>query len=191
MPEDKADQAFEFQLEEFKALRREIEMRSEDQRLMERSVILGDAAIYALLNFPKQLGYEQQGPYAWVAWYVPSALAFLALVRWLDSLATIRRIALYTRQVEQRVMPDGGWEMHMFDVRRGEAPAAASWHKLLWPLLVGAPLMAAGAVKPILSNQWLSILVIPALAGFVTLLLLWNSKRQADGGAPQAASSPP
>ncbi len=167
-----------FRVEELKLLRHEIEVRSEEQRAMERYVLLADAAIYAVLVFPNKASDKTlDTSVAWIGWYLPGLLAVAALVRWYESVRMIRNIAEYIQRIETKVLgSDNGWENHLFK-QRGEVPIAPGLYSVFWLTAAVAPTALAAYEHPFWNlafpcSQW------PAAVTAITVLglILWPSR---------------
>ena len=133
----------QFHLEEYKALRREIQSRNEQQSATERSVILAIAAIYSFLAtiLRDASFYQQIRPVLWLVWWVPVALSGVGLLRWLNDHMMIGRIAEYIRIYESQtswgIQGLDGWERHIESRRnRGFIHNDRLITLVLWVLLI-------------------------------------------------------
>lgn len=162
----------QYWIAEFKTLRREIEIRSQEQRQMERYVLIGDAAIYSFLVSqqkgslatksetakPDQTFLRPDPILEGIAWYLPPLLALLALVRWAASNGMIAHIARYLQTRERDFVGEkGGWECHLSETRRRsgrEVSMVSWWYFVFWTVLVAAPSALAWYQHPLLSTGY-------------------------------------
>ena len=157
-------------LEEFKALRGEVELRAVEQRTMERNVVLLSAAIYAFLLFPKgHLGNPKDEIYLELAWYLPPLFNFLAFMRWLESIKMIAGLAQYLRTIELN-----GWEMHLLRAReRRDFPIVSWWYAPFWLIMsVGSLTLGYLHMHPPQIHQWMGVTVIGIVGTIVIIGML-------------------
>ncbi len=102
--------AEEYKLEEMKLLRGEVELRGQERRSMERNVLLADAAIYSFVLAPEKIDFRAMHRLGWLVWYLPPMLAFLALIRWRESLKMIGHLAEYI-QSDRDQYPRQKWRL--------------------------------------------------------------------------------
>jgi hypothetical protein len=176
----------QFRLKEFELLRGEVEHRSQEQRAMERNVVILTAAIFTFL-VSKDLDRknEETMELLWVVWIIPPFVSFLALSRWLDSLKMIKQLAGYLSVLETKVVgAESGWENSLSEVRGTHGLKFCSLGSMLfWMLIVAAP---TGIITYRLLLS-LSSKAVPAfLTHFVRVALTWaggDVKVIAIGGA--------
>jgi hypothetical protein len=160
-------------LEEYKILRGEIELRATEQRSMERNVVLIAAAVYGFLLTPKQNISDIDAPFLDYAWYLPSVFSFLAFLRWRESVKMIEALATYLKQVEERNMPEKGWEFFLDRERtQGHLPIASGWYVLFWVITVVGPLVVAYVRRPSSSENFLEIAILIGFIGSLAVALL-------------------
>jgi len=166
----------QFRLKEFELLRGEVEHRSQEQRAMERNVVILTAAIFTFL-VSKDL--DRKNPdtmeLLWAVWVIPPFVIFLALSRWLDSLKMIKRLAGYLSVLETKVVgAKSGWENSLKQVRgykRHRLKFCSLGSMLFWMLIVAAP---TGIITYRLLVSLKEASVRPAfLAHFARLVLTW------------------
>jgi hypothetical protein len=132
----------QFRLKEFELLRGEVEHRSQEQRAMERNVVILTAAIFTFL-VSKDLDRKNEDTIEllWVVWVIPPFVSFLALSRWLDSLKMIKQLAGYLSVLETKVVgAESGWENSLSEVRgKHGLKFCPPGSMLFWMLIVAAP----------------------------------------------------
>ena len=177
----------EFLAEEYRLLRGEIEARSQEQRAMERNVVIITTAVLSFL-----LGSQPDNPdlmkLAAIGWLIPPVVAFLALGRWLESLKMIKALADYIRRYELGVIPEqGAWEQSLYRDRQSKRGLKfISWTNVcFWTIMTGVPM--AIAIKHALSSvQWnlrdwtLGVASGACAAGFAFFLIDQSGLRQRD-----------
>jgi hypothetical protein len=127
-------------LEEFKALRGEIEMRGSEQRTMERYVVLADAALYSVLVFPKPEQYGGDQTLRNLVWFLPPIIGFLALIRWRESVRMIDHLAEFLRRRQKQIHgAENGWEWFLHNEKRNKQAIAwfAPTYIVFWWIVIG------------------------------------------------------
>jgi hypothetical protein len=194
-------------LEEMKLLRGEVELRGQEQRNMEKYVIIADAAIYAFLLKDKLEGAAATlAPYAW---YIPPVLAALAYIRWFESVRMIDRLAEYIARRETRIIksPDFGWETFLDRKRLTRTssvpglnlrPMMPHPYAVFWSLLIAGTLSAAWLNAPVwpFCRVWvaLGLFAVIFLGVFTHLLTMqrqWLASRTSSSSdKPSSAVGP-
>jgi hypothetical protein len=111
-----------FRLEEYKALRKEIEIYTQESRALERYTIVALGATWAWLIVNKV--------HEWVPWTIPPLLVVAVALRGLGFLAHFRHMGEYLAEVEKSFGVQG-WEQ-----KRPGAHVARVTNLLAWVLLV-------------------------------------------------------
>jgi len=104
-----------FLIEEYKALRSEIEFLSSHSRVLESSIVLGTAAIYAWVAKERPADIEK------FIWWVPVILSVLGSIREYGHKVRTFQIAEYIRQIEEYFQKDAtpsGWEHFLVEKRK-------------------------------------------------------------------------
>lgn len=103
-------------LEEYKALRSEIAFHANHSRVVESSIALGSAAIYAWAASKATQDLKV------FIWWVPVILSFLGAIREYGNEVRTRQIAEYMKKIESHFLVTGkpeGWE-HFLDHKRDQ-----------------------------------------------------------------------
>lgn len=141
------DEAKEFLLAEFEALRAEIDALRESVQTCANFAIVSSAAFWAWLVTHN--GW--QGRY-WFITYIPAAMAVLFGLRWIALVRVAIQAGEYIRKVETTLnLPQGlGWESHLAKNRNH---VLTYWHAVYYvALLLGNLAIAqwAQVVKPLI-----------------------------------------
>lgn len=174
----------EFRLKEFELLRGEVGHRSQEQRAMERNVVILAAAIFSFLlskDFSSSASVEP-GLLA-VGWLIPPVVALLALTRWLESLQMIRSLAIYLGQFEREVAGShGGWETSLWSERSRRRLKFCSFGSIcFWLMMTGAPSGVAAyrlQISPGSENSsisWMWVVVAIVASSGLALSLIYQA----------------
>jgi len=166
--------ADQLHLEEFRILRGEIELRSAEQRGMERNVVLAAAAIYGFLLAPKGGVPAEDMPFVGLAWYLPPLFGFLGFIRWRESVKMIDALAEYIRGLELRAAAGGGWETFLAAQREsGQLPIASAWYALFWDVVCAGSLVLAAIRRPLVPDEAVpSAIALGAIGAIVVSILV-------------------
>jgi hypothetical protein len=146
---DRDEPRLKFHLEEYKALRREINSRTQESNTLMRYSMLGIAGVYAWLSKSP----ENVAPVVYQgAWWVPVLIPFLGGIRSLGVLNRILLIGRYIFLLEENVfslaMTNIGWEHYLTRNRNGflVASAIGTWVIML---IVTVAVAATNSPKPV------------------------------------------
>jgi len=103
-----------FHIEEFKALRAEIDARVKEGQTWESLAITATAAVYAWLATNSDKEFSEIG------WWIPVLFPLFGMLRHGALLLRIVQIAEYIRSIEETLAnePLAGWERHLLDQRK-------------------------------------------------------------------------
>jgi hypothetical protein len=125
--------ADQVQIEEYKNLRGELELRSSEQRTLERYAILADAALYSVLVFPKLDQFTGDRTLYNLAWFLPPLLGLFALRRWKATIFTISDLAEFLRRREEKIYgEEDGWEWFLHNEKRRQKPIVHFAREFAW-----------------------------------------------------------
>ena len=110
------EEQHEFQIEEYKSLREEIARHNNSRRVMETSIILGLAALYAWL-YEKNCSFSSQ---FLAIYYMPIIIVILGVIREYGFRVRVNQIADYIREIEIYYYNGSspfGWETNLWILR--------------------------------------------------------------------------
>ena len=143
----------EFHVEEYKALRSEIEQGVEELRKYRRNALIAVFAVYAWLATGGPLRHsdllgESAHRIFEVAWWLPVLIPIIGFVEYLGIMMRNMHIGAYIRRIEAVYADDSlkGWE-HVLEQLRSEKPFVARAQGfsgfILWPLLLAITIVVA------------------------------------------------
>lgn len=131
---------FEFLIEQFKALRSEIEHAIQHRRQTLYFTILACSAIWSTILIKDKENISEPQLIAWV----PLVLTILAVLYTTSLNSDIKKIGRHIQKVEVSILKDHrqlGWESSM--VHEGWSSATNKWEKLFWLIFILSNLFLA------------------------------------------------
>jgi hypothetical protein len=155
-----------------KLLRGEVELRGQEQRNMEKYVVLAIAAIFAFVfgkdHDVKAPGFDRVTEYAW---FVPPVLAAFAYYRWFERVKMIERLAEYIAAIEREFLKGQtvprGWENFLIEKRKGGIMPQP--YILLWIVLLPGSLLLGTFFSPLTKDNPGIAIVLYGIAGLLAI----------------------
>jgi hypothetical protein len=133
------DAARAFHIEQFKALRVEIDESTKEIRAVQRYVAAAVGGIWAWLA-------THSVKLPWWAWWMPVVLVALGFIQCAMLLREVRRLGTYIRTVENALrlsdLVTRGWETYLFEEYSHNPMASVSVH-LVWLCMAVGTIIAA------------------------------------------------
>ena len=134
----------QYHLEEYRALRSEIELRIKEGHTLETFSVAGIAAVYAWLATHIDTGISEFG------WWIPALFPVLGIMRQLGVWFRMEEIAKYTQAIETtfKLKKPPGWETYLDNKRKKEP------HK--------SQLLSLSSL-----SLWIAMFLVTILIGFI------------------------
>lgn len=169
-----------YHMEEFKALKKEVEKHLENLGANLRYAVIGSYAVITLLTTQKinDVMIGNLLPYKDFIWLVPLLISSSLAAFSLGFSHHISMIGKYLRILEDRISVDGlGWEKH-FSNRK---PIAGLTYHLSWILLLVANAFVALTGSKLMASDaaiWTSVIAVPSVWALSVWVLSYDGRRE-------------